>query len=45
MAQHHLITTVIDPWFDVDEPADLDVLRRRIRDGTIHAAETARCLG
>jgi uncharacterized protein len=45
MAQHDLITTVIDPWFDVDEPADLDALRRRIRDGTIHAAETARCLG
>ena len=42
---HHLTTTVIDPWFDVDEPADLDALRRRIRDGTIHAPETARILG
>ena len=45
LRQHHLTTTVIDPWFDVDEPADLDALRRRIRDGTIHAPETARILG
>jgi len=43
--RHHLTTTVIDPWFDVDEPADLHTLRRRIRDGTIHAPETARILG
>ena len=45
LGQHQLTTTVIDPWFDVDEPADLDALRRRIRDGTIHAPETARILG
>ena len=45
LRQHHLATTVIAPWFDVDEPADLDTLRRRIRDGTIHAPETARILG
>jgi rSAM/selenodomain-associated transferase 1 len=45
LGQHHLTTTVIDPWFDVDEPADLDALRRRIRDGIIHAPETARILG
>lgn len=43
--RHHLTATVLDPWFDVDEPADLDALRRRIRDGTIHAPETARILG
>jgi rSAM/selenodomain-associated transferase 1 len=42
--QHHLVTRVIDPWFDVDEPADLDALRRRIRDGTIRSSETARVL-
>jgi hypothetical protein len=45
LGQHHLTTTLIAPWFDVDEPADLDALRRRIRDGTIHAPETARILG
>jgi glycosyltransferase A (GT-A) superfamily protein (DUF2064 family) len=43
--RHHLAATVIDPWFDVDEPADLDALRRRLEDGTIHAPETARVLG
>src|ERR1051325_2961735 len=42
--RHHLVTTLIDPWFDVDEPADLDALRRRIRDGAISAPETARAL-
>jgi rSAM/selenodomain-associated transferase 1 len=43
-AQRHLVTTVIDPWFDVDEPADLDALRGRIRDGSICAPETAQVL-
>jgi glycosyltransferase A (GT-A) superfamily protein (DUF2064 family) len=41
LRQHHLATTVIAPWFDVDTPADLDTLRRRIRDGTIHAGNRA----
>jgi rSAM/selenodomain-associated transferase 1 len=45
LRQHHLATTVIASWFDIDEPADLDTLRRRIRDGTIHAPATARVLG
>jgi rSAM/selenodomain-associated transferase 1 len=45
LGQHHLTTTVIAPWLDVDAPADLDTLRRRLRDGTIHAPETARILG
>jgi rSAM/selenodomain-associated transferase 1 len=45
LGQHDLTTTVIAPWFDVDVPADLDTLRRRLRDGTIHAPHTARILG
>ena len=45
LGQQQLTTTVIDPWFDVDEPADLEALRRRLRDGTVHAPETARVLG
>ena len=45
LAQHHLNTTVIDSWFDVDEPADLEALRCRIRDGIVRAPETARILG
>lgn len=45
LGQHRLTTTVIKPWFDVDEPADLDALRRRISSGAIHAPETERILG
>ena len=33
-----------DPWFDVDEPADLERLSRLIAEGEIHAPATARAL-
>jgi hypothetical protein len=39
-----LRTTVIPPWFDVDEPRDLDRLRALIVGGRLHAPETARLL-
>lgn len=44
LGHHHLRTTLIDSWFDIDEPADLHALRRRIREATIDAPETARFL-
>lgn len=40
-----LQTTVISPWFDVDEPQDLARLRTMLERGRLHAPATARALG
>jgi rSAM/selenodomain-associated transferase 1 len=37
--------TTLDPWYDVDVPDDLDVVRRDIESGQITAPATARALG
>ncbi len=39
-----LSTTVLDPWFDVDRPADLDRLRSLIASRAVAAPETQRVL-
>jgi hypothetical protein len=40
-----LETTVISPWFDVDEPQDLTRLRTMLERGGLHAPATALALG
>lgn len=40
-----LETTVISPWFDVDEPPDLARLRAMLEQGRLHAPATALALG
>lgn len=44
LRQHGLRTALLDTWFDVDEPADLERLRRSLRAGEIDAPATARLL-
>jgi glycosyltransferase A (GT-A) superfamily protein (DUF2064 family) len=40
-----LSTAVIAPWFDVDRPEDLELLRALIARGELHAPHSARALG
>jgi rSAM/selenodomain-associated transferase 1 len=40
-----LQTTIVPPWFDVDEPMDLLKLRAMLERGRLHAPATARVLG
>lgn len=44
LRQRGLETTVLMPWFDVDRPSDLALLRGLVACGEIHAPETARLL-
>ncbi|HEX9641292.1 MAG TPA: glycosyltransferase, partial [Candidatus Krumholzibacteria bacterium] len=45
LEQHHMGVAVLDRWFDVDTPEDLDRLAAMIERGEIHAEETAGVLG
>jgi rSAM/selenodomain-associated transferase 1 len=42
---HGLRTQLLEPWFDIDGPVDLERLRRLLTAGVIHAPRTATILG
>jgi hypothetical protein len=43
-ANHDLQIAVLSPWYDIDEPADLDILRAHLSARPKSAPATARCL-
>lgn len=45
LASRGMRVEVLEPWFDVDRPEDLDRLREALRRGEIVAPRTARLLG
>jgi len=45
LRERGLSTAVIAPWFDVDRPEDLELLRVLIASGELHAPRSARTLG
>lgn len=44
LEERGLAVQVLEPWFDVDRPDDLERLRNAIASGTLHAPATARLL-
>lgn len=44
LAQNEMSVAFLEPWFDVDEPSDLDRLRDAVECGTLHAPVTGRFL-
>lgn len=44
LRERGLSVAVLDPWFDVDRPADLDRLRGALAEGLVEAPATARVL-